>query len=95
MKKVEGILKYIDAFGMKHHFYIDKRPRYYTVLGGLLSIISFLISCYIFVLATLKRLNPSTTTTILFNSNIKFEKRNYGFPGKSQMIIINILIIQI
>ena len=82
MKTVEGSLKYIDVFGMKHHFYIDKRPRYYTVLGGLLSIISFLISCYIFVLASLKRLNPSTTTTILFNSNIKFEKEKLWFPWK-------------
>ena len=82
MRKVQGILKYLDSFGMKHHFYIDKRPRYYTVIGGILSIICFLLSLYIFVLAVLKRLNPSTTTTILFNSNIKFEKEKLWFPWK-------------
>ena len=82
MQTVQGILKYLDSFGMKHHFYIDKRPRYYSVIGGILSIICFLLSLYIFVLAALKRLNPSTTTTILFNSNIKFEKEKLWFPWK-------------
>ena len=82
MKTFQELIKYIDTFGAKYHFYINKKPRYYTIIGGILSFLSFIACLQIFILATLKRLNPSITTTILFNSEVNIEKDKLWLPWR-------------
>ena len=42
------IIKYCDFFGTKYHFYTDGKPKLYTILGGILSIISIIICLLVF-----------------------------------------------
>ena len=74
MEKFQNFLKYIDTFGMKYHFYFDKKTKYYSISGGILSLTALIISFGIFVFASLKRLNPSITSIIYSDLRNKFEK---------------------
>ena len=74
MENFQNFLKYMDIFGMKFHFYIDKKKKYYSILGGVLSISALIISLGIFIFACLKRLNPSITSIIYSDSHNIFEK---------------------
>ena len=74
MENFQNFLKYIDTFGMKYHFYVDKKNKYYSILGGILSLVALIISLWIFIYASLKRLNPSITSIIYSDSHNKFEK---------------------
>ena len=40
MNRIKTLLKYMDIFGTKYTFYSDKKPKLYTVTGGILSIAS-------------------------------------------------------
>ena len=82
MKEINNILKYIDIFGTKYHFYFNKKPRYYSILGGILSLITFIICLGIFILASSKRINPFIITTVLFSSKNIFEKDKIFIPWK-------------
>ena len=42
--KAKEILECFDLFGTKMGFYAEGKPKFYTALGGILSIISILIS---------------------------------------------------
>ena len=59
-------LEYIDLYGTKPGFYIDRKAKFYTVVGGIFSL-SALAICFvvfiIFSLDELKREVPSITTT--------------------------------
>ena len=46
--KARQILKYLDIFGKKCSFYVEKTPKLYSVTGGILSIVSILISIVVF-----------------------------------------------
>ena len=74
MEKFKNFLKYMDTFGMKYHFYINKKSKYYSAMGGILSLIAIIISLGIFTFASLKRLNPSITSIIYSDSKNIFEK---------------------
>ena len=74
MENFQNFLKYMDIFGMKFHFYIDKKKKYYSILGGVLSLSALIISSGIFIFAILKRLNPSITSIIYSDSHNTFEK---------------------
>ena len=74
MDKFKNFLKYMDTFGMKYHFYINKKSKYYSAMGGILSLIAIIISLGIFTFASLKRLNPSITSIIYSDSKNIFEK---------------------
>lgn len=82
MKKFKNVIIYIDTFGTKYHFFIDKKPKYYTILGGLLSLATFILCVVIFFLAIFKNINPSITTSILSNSKINFQKNKIFLPWK-------------
>ena len=82
MKKIKNILKYIDVFGTKYYFFIDKKRKYYSILGGIFSFISFILCFGIFALLGIKKLNPSITTIIMFNSTNKFEKNKIWIPWR-------------
>lgn len=74
-KTIITILKYMDIFGTKYTFYSDKRPKLYTVAGGILSIISLFFCILVplfFTLDDLNRTAPITTiSSIPFEINIK------------------------
>jgi len=82
MDKFKNFLKYIDTFGIKYHFYIDKKRKYYSTMGGILSLTAIIISLGIFIFASLKRLNPSITSIIYSDSKNKFEKEKVYLAWK-------------
>jgi hypothetical protein len=82
MKKFKNVILYIDTFGTKYHFFIDKKPKYYTIMGGLFSLSTFLICIAIFFLAIFKNINPSITTSIISNAKITFQKNRIFLPWK-------------
>jgi hypothetical protein len=74
MENFQNFLKYMDTFGMKYHFYINKKSKYYSIMGGILSLTAIIISLGIFTFASLRRLSPSITSIIYSDSKNKFEK---------------------
>ena len=82
MEKFKNVILYIDIFGTKYHFFIDKKPKYYTIMGGILSLATFFACLAILFLASFKNINPSITTSILFNSKIEFQKNKIFLPWK-------------
>ena len=82
MEKFKNVILYIDTFATKYHFFIDKKPKYYTIMGGLLSLATFIICVAIFFLTIFKNINPSINTYILSNSKIRFQKNKIFLPWK-------------
>ena len=82
MSKLKNVILYIDTLGTKYHFYIDKKTRYYSIIGGILTFIAFIISLGVFILVNIKQINPSITTSILSNSTIIFPKNKIFLPWK-------------
>ena len=88
MNILTKILKYIDIYGIKYTFYSNKRPKFYTVTGGILSIISILFCILIpilFSIDDLKRKNPITTISSIptrGNKKIKFKDEKIWIPWR-------------
>ena len=60
------IFKYFDFFGTNFTFYIEKHRKFYTNLGGILSLLSFLIGLIVFIFINLEEFlhkNPISTTS--------------------------------
>ena len=80
------IIKYMDLFGTSYKFYIENKPQYWTVYGGILSIMSifvFINSFFFLNNAELKRRNPQTTISSIPESNyrrIKFDEEKIWIP---------------
>ena len=82
---VKEIIKYLDSFGTKYNFFTDGKPRLYTTFGGILSIISFLLSLIVFAIYSyddFRRLKPTT----LFTSVLPSEYRQVN-PTKEKIWI--------
>ena len=88
MKNIQIILEYLDVFGTKLTFYSDKRPKLYTVNGGILSIISIIscILCFMFFsLDDFYRKLPTTTTSSIPSEGyrkVKFGKEKIWIPWR-------------
>jgi len=88
MLNSENIIKYIDLFGTRCTFYSEKMPKYYTVTGGLFSILSILGCILIFLLLSLddiKRKYPITTISYIPSEGyrkIKFGKEKIWIPWR-------------
>ena len=86
MDNICTVLKYIDVFGISCTFYREKMPKFYTVTGGIFSIITLISAVLIlifFSLDDLKRKLPITTTTYIPTEgyrNIKFGKEKLWIP---------------
>ena len=68
------ILQYIDLFGSTCHFYIDKKPKYYTEYGGIMSILSIITYILLFVILChddFTREIPTTTTSSIPSSGFR------------------------
>jgi hypothetical protein len=86
MEKYANLLKYIDMCGIPSTFYREKMPKFYTIQGGIFSIITLIVSflvLLIFSLNDLKRKYPSIITTSIPTAgykNIKFGKEKIWIP---------------
>ena len=81
------ILKYIDCFGTKFTFYIEKNRKFYTPFGGLLTLLSFIIGVIAFIFINIDDFlhnNPSSTTSIVkeIYRNIKFKEEKIWIPWR-------------
>ena len=82
------IIKYCDFFGTKYHFYTDGKPKLYTVLGGILSVISIIICLLVFYFVTsddIHRKTPTVTTSSIPSEGyhkIKFGKEKIWLPWR-------------
>ena len=88
MKNIQRFLEYLDVFGTEITFYSDKKPKLYTVNGGILSIISIIscILCFIFFsLDDFYRKFPNTTTSSIPSEGyrkVKFGKEKIWIPWR-------------
>ena len=87
-KRITKILKYMDIYGTKYTFYSNKRPKLYTVTGGILSIISIFYCTLIpifFSLDDLKRTSPMTIESSILSEGdrkIKFGQEKIWIPWR-------------
>ena len=88
MNNIKQILKYVDLFGEKCTFYVEKAPKLYSVTGGILSLLSITICIFVFLLTSiedLQRISPSISiSTIQPNEfhKIKFGKEKIWIPWR-------------
>ena len=79
LKKSKEFLKYLDMFGTNPGFYYEKKPKFYTLLGGILSIFTIFISISVFIGYTLQ--NKRTSKPSITSSSIPsvgYEKIKFG-----------------
>ena len=82
------IIKYCDVFGAKFNFYTDEKPRFYTLLGGLLSLLLIIVCIIVFIfygLDDFRRNTPIVTTSLIPSEGyhkIKFEKEKIWIPWR-------------
>jgi len=88
MVKISTMIKYLDLFGTRCTFYSDKMPKFYTVTGGIFTILSFLVCILIlaiFSLDDIKRKFPDITTSFIPSEGykkIKFGKEKIWIPWR-------------
>ena len=82
---MKELIKYMDFFCTKLTFYNDKNKKYYTFLGGVLSILCVIISLIIFFTLTIEDFKREFPT-ILFSSNIP--QKNTTINLKKEKIFI-------
>ena len=86
--KANQILKYLDLFGEKCSFYIEKTPKLYSVTGGILSILTILICFLLFITTSLddfRRISPSISVSTVHPNiyqKIKFGQEKIWIPWR-------------
>ena len=78
-KKLKEILEYLDMFGTKPGFYAERKAKFYTVSGGLFTVISLCLSVFVFIIFSLddlRYLSPQTTTSLI--SPNYYKKTKFG-----------------
>ena len=84
--RIKEIFEFLDLFGTKMGFYAERKPKFYTVLGGILSILSILISVvffFLFSLDDLQRNSPIVTFSSISSAGyrkIKFKEEKIWIP---------------
>ena len=88
MEQTAIVMKYFDLFGTRCTFYSEKMPKYYTLTGGIFSIISILVCILFFIIFSLddlKRKSPITKTSYIPSigyKNIKFGQEKIWIPWR-------------
>ena len=82
---IPTVLKYMDLFGSKFTFYTQENPKLYTPLGGLLSLLCIITSCFIFIYPNLeyfKQKKPILYNAIISEGQhkIKFGEEKIWLP---------------
>ena len=70
MKMVKEIIIYLDSFGTKYSFFTDRKPRLYTLFGGILTITSILLTLVIFIFYSrddFRHLKPANIFSSIFS----------------------------
>ena len=78
-----NVIKYMDFFGVKFHFYVNNQPNYQNIFGGIMSILYCFICIvlfFIYNLEDLKRINPISTT-----SEFPFSEQKFINPHKEKI----------
>ena len=81
-------IKYMDIFGTKFNFYIENKPKYYTFLGGYLSLLAIILCLVAFISLSLDDFllkNPQTTTNSISSAGykkIKFGEEKIYIPWR-------------
>ena len=84
---INEFLKYIDCFGTKFNFYIDKDRKFYTPLGGIFSSLAFFFGLLVFLFLNIEdflHTAPMSSQSIKeehFN-NIKFGEEKIWIPWR-------------
>ena len=81
------LLEYLDFFGTAFTFYTEGGRKLYTPLGGILTILSIIVSIFIFVYIKLEEFlynNPNSTTSTKRDNyrNIKFREEKVWIPWR-------------
>ena len=79
MKPIHQIIKYLDMFGVKCSFYIERSQKLNTFTGGILSLIAIFISVFFFFVMSLddfKRITPITNISTFQPKD--YQKINLG-----------------
>ena len=66
------ILKYLDSFGTRFSFYTERNRKFYTMLGGILTLFSIIFSLVIFIFINLDDIRHNTPI-----STTSTERENY------------------
>ena len=81
-------IKYCDIFGAKFSFYTDEKPRFYSLLGGILSLLLIVVCIIVFIFYELddfKRDTPFVTTSFIPSNlyrKIKFGEEKIWVPWR-------------
>jgi len=81
------ILKYFDCFGTNFNFYTERNRKFYTPLGGVLTILSIIFGIIIFIYINIDDFlhkNPNSTTSTVKESyrKIKFREEKIWIPWR-------------
>ena len=85
---MKNFLTVCDLYGWNFHWYIGFKPKYYTYIGGILSIFSLISVLMIFIFFgydDFKRKNPNSNTSTVPPSgykNIRFGKEKLYLPWR-------------
>ena len=89
MVDIKQIITYLDMFGTKNSFYTNQKPKLYTFLGGILTLLSLCFCIIIFLYLSVndfKRTSPITSTSYFpFDINqrkIKFDEKKIWIPWR-------------
>ena len=81
------ILKYVDCFGTSFSFYTERSRKFYTRLGGILTLLSVFIGLILFIYINLDDFfhnipNSTISTTKEIYRNIKFGEEKIWIPWR-------------
>ena len=84
---IPEILKYVDCFGTSFSFYTERSRKFYTKLGGILTLLSIIIGLLLFIYINSddffhKIPNSTTSTTKEIYRNIKFGEEKIWIPWR-------------
>ena len=84
---MSAILKYLDCFGTNFTFYTERNRKFYTQLGGILTLLAIFFGIIVFFYINLDELShniPNSTTSTYKESykNVKFGKEKIWIPWR-------------
>ena len=85
---MKRILKICDLYGTQFHWFFNKNPKYYTIYGGILSILTILSWIIVFIIfgyEDFKKMNPISSISNnppLGDKTIKFGKQKLYLPWR-------------
>ena len=84
---ISEILRYLDCFGTTFSFYTEKNRKFYTILGGILTLLSLIFGLIAFIFINLDDIfhhNPNSTTSTKRENvrKIKFGEEKIWIPWR-------------